>query len=88
MWRECKDWVVDKCWSAFSLDEWKKKSQSWFLMFKITFMIAVLALIGVIVAFFDIHYWQQWRTSEAVMVSRKQLVEINGELYIPIKLVG
>ena len=85
MLRQCKDWLVDRCWHAFSIDEWKKKSQSWFLMFKITFVIAVLALVGVLLAFVDIHYWQKHQPT--ILVPHEQIVEINGQLYIPIKIV-
>ena len=86
MWDQCKSWVVDRCWSAFSLDSWKKKSQLVLLVVKITFIMALIALIAVFFAFIDIHYWSK-PSGAVILIPKDKIIEIQGRTYIPIKLL-
>ena len=86
MFAEIRSWVVNKCWSAFSIETWKKKSQLVVTLLKITFVISVISLIAVIFAYIDIHVWSK-PSGSVVLVPKETLVEINGALYIPIKLM-
>ena len=84
---QLKAWCVNKCWDAFSMDSWKKKSQWAFTFLIITFIIAVCALIGVILAYVDIHVWSKANQSAVILVPKEKFIEIHGQLYIPIKVI-
>lgn len=80
-----KNWCIDKCWYAFGIDKFKKKSQTVVIVLGITFLLALAAVIAVIFAYIDIHVWS--RKGHVILVPQERLVTINGNLYIPIKIV-
>lgn len=84
MWTDVKNWCVNKCWSAFGIDKFKKKSQMIVLVLGITFIMALAAVVAVIFAYIDIHVWS--RDGHVILVPKNRIVTINGALYIPIKI--
>lgn len=69
------------------MDSWKSKSQALFLFVKVTFFVAVLALILVILAYVDIHVWSRPASGEVILVPERRIVTIEGRQYIPITIV-
>ena len=86
MWSQAKEWVVDHCWNIFSLDKWKKRSQTLALLVGVAFFLSVLALL---VAVWTHLSWREWSTSGAVvLVPHERVVQINGQHYIPIRMLA
>lgn len=85
MWSNAKEWVVNHCWNVFSLDKWKKRSQTLAVLVGVAFVLSILALL---VALWTHISWQNWSEHGAVvLVPRERIVEINGASYIPIRLM-
>jgi len=80
-----KEWFVQKFYTLFSVETLHRKSQLVVLVLKITLLIAVVSLIGVIFAYIDIHVWS--KKGSVILVPKEKIIEINGLLYIPIKIV-
>jgi uncharacterized membrane protein len=80
-----KNWIANKFHTMFSYDQWKKKSNLFATILGITFLMALTALVAVVFAYVDIHVWS--RQGQVILVSQDKLVDINGHLYIPIKLL-
>jgi len=85
VWSGVKEWLIQSCWSAFSLEYWKHKSQAAMKYLTITFILSCIAIIGVIFAYIDIHVWS--KKGSVVLVPANALVEIQGQTYIPIKML-
>ena len=52
-----KNWVSNKFYGMFSMEQWKKKSKLFATILGITFIMALIAIIAVIFAYIDIHIW-------------------------------
>jgi len=86
MWSNAKDWLVNHCWNAFSLDKWKKRSQTMAVLMGVA---VVLSIVALLVAIWTQFSWQSWSAHGAVvLVPKERIVEINGASYIPIRIMG
>ncbi len=83
---DLRGWVVQKCWSWFHIDFWQQKSRLLILVVKVTFVMALVTLIGLIFAYIDIHVWS--KQGSVILVPHEKIVEINGAQYIPIKILN
>lgn len=85
MWSQAKDWLVQHCWNVFSLEQWKKRSQT---VVKLLGVALVLSLVALLVAVWTHVSWQHWTaTGAVVLVPETRIVHINGTAYIPIRMV-
>lgn len=81
-----KTWVTDKCWNMFSMDTWKQKSQIIVIVLTITFLLTIICLIAVAFTYSDFHGWKN--NSDFIVVPKNKFVEIDGDLFIPIKIIN
>lgn len=80
-----KTWLVNKCWSAFSLDKWKKRSQTVSVLVGVAFLLSVIAVCVALLTNAD---YRTWRKSGAVvLVPKDSIVTIQGASYIPIRMI-
>lgn len=86
VWAETKQWFKGICYDLFNMDNWKRKSDLAIGMLILTFFMALIALIAIVLAYVDIHVWS--KQGEVVLIPQQHVVEINGRHYIPIKLVN
>ena len=86
MLKRCKTAVANACYDLFSMDKWAKKSRHFAYILCITFVMALSAIIAVIFAYIDIHVWSKNNKEHVYFVSQDHLVNIDGEMYIPVKV--
>jgi hypothetical protein len=86
LWAGAKNWLSAKACQAFSVESWRQKSRYFAIILAVTFFMALVGIIAVIFAYIDIHVWS--KQGELIMVPQSKMVEINGNLYIPIKLIS
>lgn len=70
----------------FSMDKLRSKSQLFAVALVVSLVLSSISLIMVIFAYIDIHVWS--KQGEVVLVPQEQLVNINGNIYIPIKIIS
>jgi hypothetical protein len=80
-----KNWVVNTCWDWFSMEKLQQKSRLFAVVLGITLLLSIIAIIGLIFAYIDIHVWS--REGHVILVPEERIVQINGRHYIPIKIV-
>lgn len=86
MWASAKAWLLERACQIVPVDRLKQQSRLFATALVVTFIIAVTGLVAVIFAYVDIHVWS--KQTEFILVPQSQLVKIDGEYYIPIKVVG
>ena len=80
-----KSWLVNHVWNAFSMDKWKKRSQTFSVMVGVAFVLSIIALLVAIMTNFNHRRWTD--SGAVVLVPKKSVVTINGAAYIPIRMV-
>lgn len=80
-----KDWIVNICWKWFSIEKLQKKSRLFAVVLGVALLLSIVAIIGLILAYVDIHIWS--REGHVILVPRERIVKINGRHYIPIKII-
>ena len=86
MWTDVKTWLVNHCWNVFSMEKWKKRSQTFAVLVGVAFVISILALL--VALWTNINMNQHWSdTGSVVLVPKDRLVHINGDTYIPIRML-
>lgn len=86
MWARTKTWAINKCWDMFSMDQIEKKSRVFAMFVALSFFLSVVAIIGLVLAFLDIHIWSKSGDGQVIMVPTDNLVYLNGQTFIPIVL--
>lgn len=81
-----KAWFVNHVWNAFSMDKWKKRSQTFSVIIGVAFILSVVAIMVSIYTQFSVRQWSD-SASAVVLVPRDRVVQINGASYIPIKML-
>lgn len=86
MWSDWKSWLVNHCWNVFSLDKWKKRSQTFAVLLGVAFVLSVAALLVSLWTHLHLQHWTE--TGAVVLVPKQRIVQINGHDYIPIRLLA
>jgi hypothetical protein len=66
---------------------WKKKSNFFWVLLLFIFVFSIIGLIAVIFAYIDVHIWSKTDTSSIIFIPKENIVKINNNWYIPIKLI-
>lgn len=80
-----KAWFVNHIWNAFSMEKWKKRSQTFSVIIGVAFILSVVAILVAVYTQISMRHWSTG--SSIVLVPREKIVQINGASYIPIKML-
>lgn len=79
-----KDWFVNHCWNVFSIDKWKKRSQTFAVLLGLALVLSILSLLFCSWLHSQMHSSTQ---SPVVLVPREKVLLIDGQQYIPIRML-
>jgi uncharacterized membrane protein YcjF (UPF0283 family) len=85
VWQNAKTWFIDHCWSLFSMEKWKTRSQTFAVLIGVA---CILSFVSLVVSCWTQLSMHELTTSHAVViVPQARVVTINGEQYIPIRMI-
>lgn len=85
VWAEAKTWLVDHCWHLFALEKWKRRSQTFTVLLALACVMSLVALLVTLWSRANVHSWIH--EGAVTLVPMTRVVQINGQAYIPIRML-